>query len=170
MTITVTKALCTDFETFKSGWEKDAAKPENTIMYYLMAALNIERDIALADAMMTVVVTKDHTVEDAKSPSGLRLAYGSRYYVEQFRKDPNIARSYVGGSPDNDYKYSADALRLTVAKVEPKGEDTVKIFIVSGGKDMPTPVTLARNKNNQWKLVEYSSICTGVKKPKTGDF
>ena len=40
----ITKPMITSFSKFQSAWEKDAGKPENTIMYYLIAALNIEKD------------------------------------------------------------------------------------------------------------------------------
>ncbi|NWF97196.1 MAG: hypothetical protein HXY34_13750 [Candidatus Thorarchaeota archaeon] len=167
MATTVTKALITDFPKFKAAWEKDAGKPENTILYYIMAALKVEDDPELADAMMTVVVTKDDTLESSNSPSGYKLRPNARYYIGQFKKNPHIARSYVGGTPDNDYAYSKSSLKLVVTRVEDRGNDTLKIFIDSGGKDLDTPVTVAKNKSGQWKLIEYSSICTGVRPPKS---
>ena len=42
-----------------------------------------------------------------------------------------------------------------------------KLFIQSGGKDLPTPVALAKNKDGQWKITEFSSIATGCRKPAT---
>jgi len=48
----------------------------------------------------------------------------------------------------------------------------LKIFIDSGGKDMDTPLQLRQNNDGQWKLTEYSSVCTGVRKTpeEEGDF
>jgi len=48
----------------------------------------------------------------------------------------------------------------------------LKIFIDSGGKDMDTPVQLRENSSGQWKMTEYSSICTGIRKTveEEGDF
>jgi hypothetical protein len=167
----VTKKMVTSFSKFKNEWEKNAGDPENTIMYYLIAALNIEKDQDLADAMMTVVVSKDDSLEDGSSPSGRKLGRSAKYYVGQFLKNKNIARSYVGGTPENDYKISKDSLTMTVVKTENQSKG-VKIFIQSGGKDMPTPVYLRKNNSGQWKLTNYSSICTGVKKThhEEGDF
>ncbi len=162
----LTKSLITDYEKFKSEWEKDSGTPEETIMYYIIAALNLEKDRKLGEAMMTVVVSKKDLVEDSKSPSGYKLRRtGSGYYIGQFLKDKNIARSYVGGTPENDYEISKNNLVMSVVKVIDRNEKTKKIFIQSGGKDNPTPVTLKMNRHGQWKLVEYSSICTGVKPP-----
>lgn len=167
----MTRALISDFSKFKTAWERDSGSPENSVLYYMMAALMVEQDPALAEAMMTVVVSKDHVTEDGKSPSGFKLRSSAAYYVGQFRKNPHIARSYVGGNPDNNYQYSKNELRLTVVRVVEQGDNTLKLFISSSGKDMPTPVTVARNNKNQWKLIEYSSLCTGVRPPKgSADF
>ena len=167
----VTKSMITSFSKFKSEWEKDAGKPENSIMYYLIAALNVEKDPKLAEAMMTVVVSKKDCLEDGSSPSGLKLRPSSDYYIGQFKQNKNIARSYVGGTNTNNYKYSKSSLIMTVVSKEDQSKG-VKIFIQSGGKDLPTPVYLAKNSSGQWKLTNYSSICTGVKKTaeEEGDF
>ncbi len=161
----VTKPKITSFSKFKEAWEKDAGKPENTILYYIIAALNVEKDPDLANAMMTVVVSKKDCLEDGRSPSGLKLGRGAKYYVGQFKKNKNIARSYVGGTPENDYAIDK-SLTMTVVRKQKVGK-RLKIFIQSGGKDLATPVSLQENKDGQWKLVEYSSLCTGVKPPKS---
>lgn len=163
--------MITSFSKFKSSWEKDARKPENTIMYYLIAALNIEKDPVLGEAMMTVVVSKNDCHEDAGSPSGLKLGRSAKYFVGQFMKNKNIARSYVGGTPQNDYKIDKNKLTMTVTKKQDHGKG-LKIFIDSGGKHLDTPVQLQMNNDRQWKLTEYSSVCTGVRKTlqEEGDF
>ena len=58
----VEKKMITDFDAFKAAWEKDAGNPYDSIMYYIIAALNIENDEKLANAMMTVVATKKDSV------------------------------------------------------------------------------------------------------------
>jgi hypothetical protein len=171
MTTKITKEMITSFSKFRSAWEKDADKPENTIIYYIIAALNVERDPRLADAMMSLVVSKNDCIEDGGSPSGLKLGRSAGYYIGQFQQNKNIARSYVGGTPENGYKINNSLLTMTVVSKQDAGKG-VKIFIQSGGKDMTTPVQLAKNNNGQWKLTNYSSICTGVKKTsqEEGDF
>lgn len=167
----VTKKMITSFSKFKNEWEKDAAKPENTIMYYLIAALNVESDPKLADAMMSLLVSKNDCLEDGGSPSGLKLGRSAKYYIGQFQGNKNIARSYVGGTPENNYKIDKNALTMTVASKREHGKG-LKIFIKSGGKDFDTPVQLMKNNSGQWKLTNYNSICTGVKKTvqEQGDF
>ena len=167
----ITKPMITSFSKFKSAWEKDAGKPENTIMYYLIAALNVEKDPKLADAMMTVIVSKRHCIESGSSPSGLKLGTSSKYFIGQFKRNVNIARSYVGGTNKNKYKIRKSSLIMTVVSKKEHGKG-LKIFIQSGGKDMATPLQLRKNSSGQWKLTNYSSVCTGVKKTveEEGDF
>ena len=167
----ITKSMITSFDKFKAAWEKDAGKPENTIMYYIIAALNVEKDPKLADAMMSVVVTKKDCMKSGSSPSGLKLGKSAKYFIGQFKKNKYIARSYVGGNPDNEYKFTKSKLTMTVVKKQDHGKG-VKIFIDSGGKDFDTPLQLRENSSGQWKLTEYSSVCTGVQKTisEQGDF
>lgn len=169
----VTKSAINDFSKFKSSWERDASDRHESIMYYMIAALNIERDKNLADAMMTVVVSKKDSLEDGSSPSGLKLnPRGAGYYVNQFAKNKNIARSYVGGTPENNYEIDSSRLEMKVVREQELGKDKFKVFIDCGGADSPRPVQVARNKSGQWKLIEYSSLCVGVKKSadEEGDF
>ncbi|MHA2020704.1 MAG: DUF6935 domain-containing protein [Candidatus Thorarchaeota archaeon] len=161
----VKKSIITNFKKFKDAWEKDASDPLGSIMYYVIAALNVEKDPKLADAMMTVVVSKKQCMESSKSPSGLKLGKTARYYIEQFQDDKNIARSYVGADWESDYKFDKNNLTMTVTRDDEVDEKTRKIFILSGGADSARPVTVKRNKHGQWKLTNYGSLCVGVRKP-----
>jgi hypothetical protein len=162
---TVKKSMITSFDKFKAAWEKDASDPYDSILYYVIAALNIEKDHNLADAMMTVVVSKRDSMESSSSPSGLKLGKSSSYYIGQFKEDKNIARSYVGADWQEDYKFDKSNLTMTVTKDQEVDGKTRKIFVHSGGADSPRPVTVKRNKHGQWKLTNYGSLCVGVRKP-----
>jgi hypothetical protein len=161
----VKKPMITSFKKFQAAWEKDADNPHDSIMYYIIAALNIEKDPDLADAMMTVVVSKRQTLESSKSPSGYKLRKTAKYYIGQFKEDKNIARSYMGADWKNDYKFSKSNMVMTVTKDQKVDDKTRKIFIHSGGADSARPVTIKRNKHGQWKLTSYGSLCVGVRKP-----
>jgi hypothetical protein len=161
----VKKSIITNFNKFKDAWEKDARDPYDSIMYYVIAALNIEKDPKLADAMMTVVVSKKQCMESSKSPSGLKLGKSAAYYIGQFQENKNIARSYVGADWQEDYKFDKNNLTMTVTRDQEVNDKTRKIFIHSGGADSARPVTVKRNKHGQWKLTSYGSLCVGVRKP-----
>ncbi|MFX1476444.1 MAG: DUF6935 domain-containing protein [Promethearchaeota archaeon] len=164
---TVTGKMITSFDKFKASWEKNAGEPEQTIFHYLIALLNIERDIKIADAMMSILVHKDRTLEDLMSPSGRKLGRTQRYYLMHTKENPDVPKSYLGGTPENDYKINKSRLPMTVLKIEKlkrkRGPATVKLWIQSAGKDSPTPTQLSKNKYGQWKITECSSIITGVR-------
>lgn len=153
-----------EFDEFVSKWNLASSDPYKVIMLYLLAALNIEKDPDEAEDMMTLIVSKRDCLEDNESPTNLRLGRSSGYFLRRFQDNPNIARSYLGGSPENNYQIDKSNLELTIVREEEINE-RLKIFIKSKGKDFLTPVQVQKNRDNQWKLVEYSSICTGVQKP-----
>ena len=164
---TVTGKMITSFEKFQAAWEKDAGEPENTIFYYIIALLNIERDEKIAAAMMSILVHKDRTKEDLMSPSGRGLLRTHAYFLFRTKEQPDVPRSYLGGTPENDYEIDEKALKMTVLKIQktkPKrGPLQAKVTIKSAVKDFPTPTSLAQNKHGQWKILECSSIITGVR-------
>ncbi len=161
----VKKSMITNFNKFKAAWENDASDSYDSIMYYVIAALNIEKDPKLADAMMTVVVSKKQCMESSTSPSGFKLGKSARYYIGQFQDDKNIARSYVGADWESDYKFDKKNLIMSITRDQKVDDKTRKIFVHSGGADSPRPVTVKRNKHGQWKLTNYGSLCVGVRKP-----
>jgi hypothetical protein len=61
-------------------------------------------------------------------------------------------------------------LKMTLLRVTPmrrrRGPSKVKVWIKSAGKDNPTPTQVARNRYGQWKIIECSSIITGVRPSK----
>lgn len=162
--------MITKFDKFKASWEKDSGDPEQTIFHYLIALTNIERNEKTAQAMMTILLHKDRTLEDLMSPSGLKLGRGQRYYFFHTKEHPNVPRSYLGGTPGNNYEINDKDLKMTLLRVTPmkrrRGPPKVKVWIKSAGKDSPTPTQLARNRYGQWKIIECSSIITGVRPSK----
>ena len=163
--------MITDYKEFKAAWEKDAGKPENTIVYYLIAALNIPKKKDVAEAMMTLVISKKDCLEDGKSPSGLKLGRNAKYFFNHFIENPNSAPSYLGGTYKNSYKIEKSKLKLTVVRETTQGK-ALKIFVESGGRDNPVPCQLQKNSSGQWKLTEYSSFCMDVRPTveEEGDF
>lgn len=163
---TVTGEMITDFNKFKSEWEKNAEDPADSIFYLLIAAYNYSsKDKAIGEAMATVVLSKEHNYEDAGSPSGLKFGKTNKYLFDQMRDDPNIVKSYLGAEYKEDYKFNEKKLKMTFLGIVPDEDKHLKAIIQSTGKDYPTPVSLAKNKHDQWKVTEFSSIATGCKKP-----
>ncbi|MBK5112524.1 MAG: hypothetical protein KGD59_01570 [Candidatus Heimdallarchaeota archaeon] len=162
----VTGEMITDFKKFKASWEKNASDPAQSIFHFLIAAYNYSvKDKAIGDAMATVILSKKHNLEDPSTPSGLKLGPTNKTLLKYMRNDPNIVKSYLGAEYKEDYKFNESKPKMAFLGFVPEGEKRLKAIIQSTGKDFPTPVGLAKNKNGQWKITEFSSIATGCKKP-----
>ncbi|MHA1629203.1 MAG: DUF6935 domain-containing protein [Candidatus Heimdallarchaeota archaeon] len=157
--------LITDFKKFKVTWEKHASDPIDSLFYFLMAEhvySSVDKD--LGEAMATLILSKKHNVKAVDSPSGLKFGKTNKYLFEHMREDPNIAKSYLGASYQDDYKFDEKNLIMHSEGIVPEDDKHLKVIIRSGGKDYPSPVSLAKNKNGQWKVTEFSSLATGCKK------
>ncbi len=156
--------LITDFSKFKASWEKKAKNPAQSVFHFLIAALNYSKEKEIGGSMATVILSKKHNTKDPSSPSGLKLGPTNRRLLNHMSEDPNIAKSYLGANYKEDYKFNEKKLVMGLIASEVDDKYT-NVVIQSGGKDFPTPVSLARNKDGQWKITEFSSIATGCRKP-----
>ena len=162
----ITGEMITDFKKFKASWEKNASDPAQSIFHFLVAAYNYSvKDKAIGDAMATIILSKKHNLDDPSSPSGLKLGPTNKTLLKYMRNDPNIVKSYLGAEYKEDYKFNESKPKMAFLGFVPEGEKRLKAIIQSTGKDFPTPVGLAKNKHDQWKIMEFSSIATGCKKP-----
>ena len=155
-----------DLKDFEKLWKTSAKDPVKVIELFMIAALEYEKDQKVGSYMVSYLIPKKECMEDARSPTGL-VPYpnGVGYMLKQTLKNPNIVRSYIGGTPKNGYKIDPSDIKLTVVSKEING-DWAKVVIQSAGKDFPTPITLKMEDGN-WKIYSgISSIATGVRPPK----
>lgn len=170
--------LITDFNTFKTEWEKAAGDSIQSVFFFAMACYNyVLVDKEVGGNMATVILAKTFLLEGSNSPTGFKInPKGDGYLLEHMRESPHIIKSYFGGNPDNDYEVNTENLDMhVVGKYEGKTERGIPeacITIKSGGKDFDTPLFLKRNNAGQWKMFGFSSLATGVQetKKKLGDF
>lgn len=163
--------MITDFKEFQKSWEKDADKPEQSVYHFLIATYNYCKNPKIGEPMATIILSKKHNVKDTSSPSNLKLGPTNKRLLEHMREDLNIAKSYLGAKYTEDYKFNEKKPTMSLLAVE-EDEKYANVVIQSGGKDLPTPVALAKNNSGQWKITEFSSIATGCRKPASveGDF
>lgn len=162
----ITGSIITSFEAFSKSWEKTANKPEQSVFHFLIGAYNYCKNPKVGEAMVTLILSKKHNTEDSSSPSGLKLGPTNKSLMENMRSNINIVKSYLGGKYTDDYKFDENKLTMSLLSVGDDGKEA-KVVIQSGGKDFPTPVSLAKNKDGQWKITEFSSIATGCRKTKS---
>jgi hypothetical protein len=159
-------------EEFKAYWEQVGTTPEGTVKCLIIAALEtVKEGNKDGKKMWGMVLHKDSVAGNGEPDNSQRLA------IDQFSKQVKgtnfkgaIAASYLGGTPENGYTCSYENDLVVDERQTIRDEEVVKLFIQSGGKDMATPIRLMKNKYGYWKIVEYSSVYTGVKPIDNKDF
>ena len=166
--------MYSDYEKFSKDWEKSANEPEQSVLFFLIAAYNYSKNPKIGEPMATLILSTKHNQKDSSSPSGYKLGPTNKQLLNHMQEDINIAKSYLGAKYDEDYKFDEKKIQMEHLYTEETDSSGkyVKVFIKSGGKDLPTPVGLGKNKHGQWKITEFSSIATGCRKSvsEEGDF
>ena len=153
---------------FETLFQQEARTPEGAVKCLLVAAIESYGEPKNPDGlkMYGMCLPKN----DAPGGEPPRHAFFHSQWGKQAgrngAKNAPIPSSYLGGTPANHYTpdYNFRLTQHPTYKTAHKNtEDDVKIVFQSGGKDSPTPVRLKKNKHGIWKVVEYSSLYTGVK-------
>ncbi len=152
-----------DYQEYSLRWEQEWGKSElGAIRAFLIGVIEYIDNPQEGSRMIVLTLPEQYLQQDG-SP-------GRDAFLEYFSNDNgNSAKSYLGGTPENSYRCYYDHPMEMLANSD-RGDRESKIFIQSGGKDMPTPVHLRKNNNGIWKLFNVSSMATGVKRVSSGDF
>jgi hypothetical protein len=152
-----------EYQEFKEKWDREWGKTElGAIRAFLIGVIEYLEDSEKGSRMIALTLPEQHL--------DLEGLPGRDAFLEYFSNDGgNSAKSYLGGTPENNYLFDYDH-PLEMLGNSDRGELQSKIFIQSGGKDLPTPVHLRRNSEGVWKLFNVSSLATGVKRTEKSDF
>jgi hypothetical protein len=156
--------IITDFNEFKTRWEKNTKDPAQGVLFFLIAAYNHSKDPAKGEAMVTITMTKGSSVPDPKSPSGLKLYQGDRTSLDNVDSMPGVVNSYLGGTPENGYKIDPSNIVMTVLGAGYSGNDGT-VTIQSSGKDFSTPMNVSKDEQGRWRVSSFAPFATSVKKP-----
>ena len=168
------------FNDFKARFEAQGSDPEATVRLLVEGMVTLEQDEALGAQLMALVISKKNLQPDPDALSGQRFrpADGT---LSRLLADPNISRALAGGTHQQGYQdFDPAALRVELDRGYSSGAQGVdyprpgeaKLFLRCGGADTPRPVTLAKNSSGTWKVVNLSSLTSGVRRPaaEVGDF
>ena len=152
-----------NYRDFSENWEQEWGKSElGAIRAFLIGVIEYLDNPEEGSRMIALTLPEDYLRQDG-SP-------GRDAFLEYFSNDGgNSAKSYLGGTPENSYRCDYGH-PIEVLANSTRGDQESKVFIQSGGKDMPTPVHLRKNSDGIWKLFNVSSMATGVKRVKSSDF
>ena len=102
-------------------------------------------------------------------PKGEASSRSTWYHLERLKDNPHWIRSYLGGTPNNDYQCKELLEPLFDDRQSIVGEGRAKVFVWSSGRDLSVPVTVRRNNEGFWKVFGWSSLAMGVKKASVND-
>ena len=150
-------------DDFRARIAAEATDPKQAVRLWFDAVFVYTSGEDELGADMITEMTKDNNWQRAAS-----------YFVRALDHNPHIFRSYARGSaPENDYAMSPDDYALTFTRTEtqpyPDREEGeyVKMFVESSGADSPRPIEVQRNSRGEYKVSNFSSICSGIRPPAT---
>jgi len=149
------------FEEFNKRWDVDGKDHIKTIMLYLIAALEYTKGNKDGEAMASLLLPTPRLHKNPKSPSGWALNKPTElFFLEHMKENPNTPKSYLGGTPQNNYEIDENNLKLHVVQEGVKDREAV-VVIQSAGKDFSSPCGLRLNKDGYWKIFKGTgSIAT----------
>ena len=157
-------AEANDLVAFKALWERHADDPAKGPFLCLLAAYEyVHGNKSKGESMLTV--TLSDVWKDPKSPTGFKLSVSDRTLFEQIAESPQIVDSYLGGTPNNDYRVDPTHLVMTVLS-EGHDKDWCTVTIQSAGKAFSTPCNMGKDGTGRWKLLQIASMATGIQKAK----
>ena len=164
----ITGTLIADYDAFEKSWKKNASDPVQSVFHFCMAAYNYCKDPDVGEPMTTLILSKKHNLQSSSLPSGYKLGKTNKYLMEHMRENINIAKSYLGGDYQEDYKFDEKKLSMSLITAETDDKHGA-VVIQSGGKHYPTPIKIAKNKDGHWKVIEFSSLATGCRPPASAE-
>lgn len=150
-----------NLDEFIENQETAATTPQGGALIFIQALIEYSKGTELGEEFMTHAIFEDDLVRgDLSRADRYRLAR-----VHEF-----MARAYVDGtSPDTCYRIpDKDEIRLRFRDqtkyVGSIASGRYKVFVLSGDEELSArPMTLKRNDDGIWKVVEFSSMTLPLK-------
>ena len=158
--VSETVALAKDIDDFIDEQNDVATTPQGGALMFVQALIEYSKGTKLGKEEMTNAIFEDDLVDSDLSDM-------DKYRLERVKEF--MARSYIDGtSPDDCYAIpDEDQVRLAfrdqdkyVGSIE---SGQYKVFIYSGDAELTArPLTLKRNSDGIWKVIEFSSLTLPV--------
>lgn len=151
-----------------------ADSPEGAAALFVAAMLMYNKDKDLGTDAFTIAVDRSLLKEVSGGYKGFapgnNFANAIRNY---FAPRPYLANSYIKDTKVKDgYKLPKASPYEVAMKRNPHSEQSngdIKVFVACSGADSPRPITLRKNNRGVWKVVNYSSLFVGIRKPNLVD-
>ena len=145
-----------------------AGEPEAVTKLFITAMIQYPENKEECLRRFTILLS-DGQLDSGDAYEGQMPGKSFRFLLGQLEQKPYVARSYIQGtSPENGYAPPEGGPWEIILTPDPLGqteENTVKLFVDCTGADSARPITLVKNSDGLWKVLEGSSLFTGVRPP-----
>ncbi len=159
-------------EEFEQLRNQIATTPEGGATIFMLALKIYYTNQSLGHQCLVIAADRGHLTE-GNIYKGFQLMRSDLSLItSQLQRNPKIPDSYIkGGTPENNYsiqlpyiyEYSENRTSGT------ENEGYMKLFITCYGADSPRPIHVKKNNRGIWKVVNWSSVIVGIKKPPVDD-
>lgn len=172
-------AASAELTAFQTRFQQQGKTPRGAARMLFEALVNGAQRPEQAENYLTVVLRSDELETSSNSPTGYSLSATGKFMLQQFQARPEIIYSYIGGTPDKDYKnWNQSSLQLSIPEqsamagqividnsAEASGATTGKLYVSSSGRDTPVPINMDINRDGVWKIQTSSlgNLAAGVK-------
>ena len=148
-----------------------ATTPEGGAVCFIIAMIKYTEDKNAGMQFFTAILVNDNTLLRKTKEGGYKgMEPGSsaQFLIKQLDYSPWISFSYLlGTSPENCYTVDGPPFTIQLSRnaYSESQNGSIKVFVSCSGADTPRPVTLKPNNNGIWKVSEFSSLVTDIRKP-----
>ncbi|MCP4443456.1 MAG: hypothetical protein GY810_31520 [Aureispira sp.] len=159
-----------DFLTLRNEISKT---PEGGAALFVAAMHMYTKDKTIGNNAFTIASDRSLLKETGEGHKGFAPAGNMASMIKNyFAPKPYLAASYFAGtSPKNGYQLPSAPYKVVLTRntysTQPNGD--IKVFVKCSGADSPRPVTLRKNNRGIWKVINYSSLFVGIRKPAVDD-
>lgn len=165
------KAMPKTNEEFVKLRNAQATTPEGGAAMFLLAMLAWEKDKDLGEPFFTIALDKGQLKKGKGGYKGYAPGNSAMFLIKRIDGKKVFPKAYVKGTTTK-AGYAAKApftFKFMRNKHSKQTNGDIKVYVYCSGADTPRPVRLRKNNRGLWKVVEFSSLVVGMKKPPSKD-
>lgn len=164
------KAMPKTNEEFVKLRNSTATTPEGGAAMFVLAMMAWEKDKDLGEPYFTIALDKSQ-LKKGKGYKGYAPGNSAMFLIKRIDGKKVFSKSYIAGT-SHKKGYATKApfkIKFMRNKYSKLSNGDIKVFVYCTGADSPRPCRLRKNNRGLWKVVEFSSLVVGMRKPPSKD-
>ncbi|MDF1667734.1 MAG: hypothetical protein P1V97_38715 [Planctomycetota bacterium] len=165
------KAMPKTNEEFVKLRDSTATTPEGGAAMFVLAMMAWEKDKDVGEPFFTIALDKGQLKKGKGGYKGYAPGNSAMFLIKRIDGKKVFSKSYLDGtSPKKGYAAKAPfKFKFMRNKYSKLSNGDIKVFVYCSGADSPRPCRLRKNNRGLWKVVEFSSLVVGMRKPPSKD-